>query len=218
MNKEEIIKYVDDSIKETIKDFRLKADFFFTEDDIVCYLYHILFSKLNNYTFLDNESKEHCLIHKEYPTPFKCDMKNSNFFVKNYDEKFRRGHYDLVVLNPLFIENFNYNIIKAQNLRLFRENVISKINYPVILYGIEFMFNRDIIKKSKGIDEELSIKKYWKSIIQDTKKLKESYDRGFIKRYKTLVFIKTSDLNLDIRYILKDLIQNENNIEIIFDK
>jgi len=50
------------------------------------------------------------LVHDEYPTPFRCDMRKYDFRVTSDQERtqrgglYKRGHHDLVISNPEFIK------------------------------------------------------------------------------------------------------------------
>jgi len=174
------------SINKLIKEFELESTLFYTENDLVCRFYSILQEELAYYKAKDVNGYCHYLVHREYPTPFRCDMSGSRFEVKGDDDrtpkggKYRRGHYDIVVLNPEFIEKFDYEIVKGQNYSLVRRN----FQYPVI-YGVEFAFNR--YSKTKR-----SVERFIDLVIQDYRKLEESKSLGFVKNVAVLVFDNTS--------------------------
>jgi hypothetical protein len=203
-SKEEITNAIENSIKELSNLFKERPTLFFTENDIVCKFYEILIrtnSELFNHEILDADNNNHSLIHMEYPTPFRCDMKKKNFTRKeNSDNKFKRGHYDLVILNPDFIKKHSYEIIKAQNFGKFTNSVYSD---KIILYGIEFMLLRNHLIPSRGIDKKRSAINILKIIKQDYAKLEASQD--FMDSYKMLVFIKSGE-----NEIIKQ-INNETN-------
>ena len=73
--------------------------------------------------------------------------------MRNELKKYQRGHYDMVILNPDFIKDHSYEVIKAQNYELYKEQVLSNMDRfkPVILYGLEFMYRREPLKYSKLI-------------------------------------------------------------------
>ena len=141
------------------------------------------------------------LIHGEYPTPFRCDMEKNKFEIKDDEArtknggKYQRGHYDIVVLNPDFISQHPYKVIKAQNYELYKEQVLSKIDRycPVILYGLEFMYSREPLKYSRGDDKEKGINEFVAKITQDAEKLIASKNiKGFMDQIKVLTFVKGS--------------------------
>jgi hypothetical protein len=50
-----------------------------------------------------------------------CDLKAVELFV-NLEEtsKYRRGHYDIVVFNPDFLRNVDYELARGQNYELIK--------------------------------------------------------------------------------------------------
>ncbi|MCD6423035.1 MAG: hypothetical protein J7L42_02830, partial [Elusimicrobia bacterium] len=196
---------------------------FFTENDLVCYFYAILRPKLG--VFNDQDGHKHSLIHTEYPTPFRCNMSNNKFELKKDNtrtekgRKYRRGHYDIVVLNPDFIKQYSYVAIKAQDYKLYKLKVLSvnNIDGPPILYGVEFMFSRDPLKFSRGNDKEKGIDKFVKKVIQDADKLlasKEIEGFKFMAQIKMLIFIKGS--SKEIRSLLRDKLSDRDEIILCF--
>jgi len=223
MNHQTIIKSVDNSIEVLCCEFRSHPTFLFTENDIVCYFYRILQQKLPISKTLDKDDNEHLLIHTEYPTPFRCNMSKNKFEVKDDDArtenggKYKRGHYDIVVLNPDFIGRYSYEIINAQNYKLYKEQVLSNIdNYsPVILYGLEFMYVRSPLKYARCADKEKGIDNFIVKVIQDADKLLASKNiEGFMDQVKMLTFLKGS--SKEICSILKEKLSRRKEIILCF--
>lgn len=71
------IEAVDKSIEELYNKFQSYPTLLFTENDIVCYFYSILWRKLPTFYDKDKDGHKHSLIHMEYPTPFRCDMRGN---------------------------------------------------------------------------------------------------------------------------------------------
>lgn len=179
---DKIIESVDKCIEIIGKDFEDNPSFFFTENDIVCYFYKLLQDNLPIKEAVDKDGYKHFLVHGEYPTPFKCNMKGYEFKKMDDSSAYIRGHYDIVVLNPDFIKKETYDIIKAQDFSSFNDKAKSS-SYHIILYGLEFMYARDPFKSEKQINT------FVKKVKQDARKLEESCS-GFMKEAKMLVFIK----------------------------
>ncbi len=124
-----IINTVESSIKELCAVFEKSPTLFYTESDIVCCYYHLLLNSLPSNEAQDKEGLKHSLIHREYPTPFRCDMGENRFEIKSDDDrtprggKYQRGHYDIVILNPDFISQNSFDVIKAQNYELYKETM-----------------------------------------------------------------------------------------------
>ena len=92
---------------------------FFTEHDLHSHLYNLGEKELESRHELFVESKDGfqvSLVHHEYPTPFRCDMSKKNFRLVEESDRtdkgrlFRRGHYDLVVLNPDFVNRAKFRL------------------------------------------------------------------------------------------------------------
>lgn len=203
MNNEEIIVIVDKSMDELINIYRKAPTLFYTESDLANYLCMIIIKELNNLKVKDIIGKEHTLVHREYPTPFKCNMKELDFKPEADDSSYRRGHYDIVVLNPEFIRNNTYDNIKAQDFKDFKMKFGGEYNYPV-LYGIEFAFSRGPLKNTINGKVETFIKQ----VKQDEKKIVESQNRKFIKKIKSLVFVIEEDNTVRTR--IKDSCGKDN--------
>jgi len=135
---DKIISAVDKCIEIICSDFKANPTLFFTENDLVCYFYKLLQENFPVKETLDKESRKHFLIHCEYPTPFKCDMEKDNFIIKPDDSRYKRGHYDIVILSPDFIRNESYSLIKAQTYSEYRSRVLREDRQysPIVLYGV----------------------------------------------------------------------------------
>jgi hypothetical protein len=81
------------------------------------------------------------LVHQEYPTAFKCQMGDLRFEVLEDHARARRGHYDLVVLNPWWVERVSPETSATENFTLFRREIRDRAqpgDPPLCLVGIEF--------------------------------------------------------------------------------
>ena len=150
-------------------------------------------------TVCDKDKQPHGLIHCEYPTPFRCDMGNEQFEVKADDlrtpggSKYRRGRFDVAVLNPSFVGSHPYATIKGQDYAGFRSAVVSRMVAadPIVLYGIELVFSRDEIKPSKGEEWEQAANRFVAGVRQDAAKLAAAVaTTGFLHRAILLAFMK----------------------------
>ena len=201
MAHENIIGAVDQSIEELCKEFRSRPTLFYTEHDMVSYFYTILQRTLSMATVRDRDASEHFLVHMEYPTPFRCDIGEERFQIKGDDEQtpqgglYRRGHYDIVVMDPGFIKEHSYELIKAQDYALYKKLVLPKLDkdHPAILYGVEFALRRDpfpMLKEGEG-KGRAAIDAFVAQVNQDADKLVASQAiPGFMGRIKVLTFVK----------------------------
>lgn len=210
-NEQEIIESVERSIGTLTKLFQQEPTRYFTENDLVCCLHRLLHTSLETLevaTVRDKDGLPHNLIHCEYPTPFRCDMKTMGFEEKSEADctpkgkKYKRGHYDLVVLNPAFVAHHTYSVIKCQNFDEYRSNVAPSLSsdQPVVLYGIELDFRRDTIRPSRGKDWKRAGLAFVAEVAQDADKLAASVKvPGFMKEAAMLAFTKgTSGTMLDL--------------------
>jgi hypothetical protein len=223
MDHHTIIGIVNKTIDSLIESFKAESTRFYTENDLVCFYYSLLQQRLKDLkaeTQKDSDGYVHHLIHSEYPTPFRCDMQNKRCVIKTDTDltpngkKFKRGHYDIVVMNPFFISQYPYHTIKAQDYNLFNTLIKSKLSEinPVILYGIEFMFKRDPLKWSRGSDKKKAVKQYVAEVLQDADKLLHGKNKpGFMAEVKMLVFVKGTNEEIQ-NYIMHTL---EQNLEIL---
>jgi len=85
------------------------------------------------------------LVHQEYPTPFKCQMGDLRFEVLGDDSRGKRGHYDLVLLNPWWVDKAPLQAIRNDNFALFRQHIRDRAepqDPPLCLAGIEIYLIR----------------------------------------------------------------------------
>lgn len=195
-----IINVVDESIETLANLFKKEPTRFFTENDLVCCFHRILSNSLDAVgfgTFHDIDNCPHSLIHCEFPTPFRCDMKDKGFKLKTEHDrtpnggKYKRGHLDIVVLNPLFVKFHSYSQIKFQNYGDIRASSILSQDEPMVLYGVELNFSREAIKPSRGKDKEVAARAFIKEVTQEVEKLIASVAfPSFMKKATMLAFTK----------------------------
>lgn len=184
------MRLIHDAISKLMEEFRETPTLFFTEHDLASRCYHLLQSSINYQTVTGVDGNRFYLIHHEYPTPFRCDMANGGFEIKENTHK--RGHYDLVIFNPLFLQECRYELAKGQNYEHVTQEmpkILAKIKVPAILLGLEFMLNRD--KFTKGRE-----KAWFSSIKQDYKKLNASIEwlgRSFMQDFIVIAFDRISE-------------------------
>ena len=120
--------------QRTVETFQTCPHYFFTEHDIHSVLYNITNEELQLGGVLEVETRDRrqvTLVHHEYPTPFRCDMRGYGFDKK--DEKpYKRGHYDLVILNPNFVRNNGLDVVCGKDYQKNNDGFIDKVIYPAI--------------------------------------------------------------------------------------
>ena len=196
MSNQNIVNDINTTITSFCKDFKVSPYLFFTENDIVCRLHCKLQEKLKKDQVPDLTGKMHSLVHTEYATPFRCDMKGSSFEIKGDHDKtpngrlHKRGHYDIAILNPDFIKSNSFEIIQGQNYSKVRQFLNIKPSYPMILYGIEIMYSRTALKSSRGSNKFKGIENYCDKIDQDMDKLEASVKHRYMEKCRMLVFFQ----------------------------
>ena len=190
----EIVKIVDEAIDQLREEFAVNPTFFFTERDITCRLYSRILSNAQDSTLeaMDKSGHRHLLLHTEYSTPFRCFMKKKAFRVVGNNDEGGRGKYDLVVLNPEFIEQNTYPVIYGQSFKNCTTNIVPwcERNGPFILYGLELMLKRKPLGRKKNQNRWATWDGKIKSIVQDMEKLNAARQLGFIYKTKAMLFVR----------------------------
>jgi len=164
-------------------------------------------------------------VHHEYPTPFRCYMKGTDFKMyteeeyeaakeKNPTLRVRRGHFDFVVFNPAYISQNEFRVVTGKNYRYLRESFSHK-QPPALDLVIEVVYYLGLDEKPhKGIMERRV-----KSTIQDYKKLislmdfKHDNATPFCKKAGMMFFANTKHKDL-MRQIISSVQVNEK-VELI---
>jgi hypothetical protein len=171
------------AIDKTINKFREHPYYFFTESDIHSYFYYALYS--SKHEALTKDEKPMYCIHREYPTNFRYNKKelldNTILEPCNLEgTSGSRGHYDIAVLDPDFINKVNSEkdiINKNVSLVIKRaKNNKNFANDKELLFAIEFKY---VINNSKNFVNEVKM---------DNKKLLFAIESGGAAKAVNLVF------------------------------
>jgi len=191
----DLVRAVDSCIEKLCADFREHPSYYFTENDLVCKFYQLFTSIIGDYKVTDREGNYHRIIHMEYPTPFKCSMTGSDFQLKTNDSRYRRGHFDIVILNQEMIGQLSFEEVRSQDYKQVINEVLTKVDQscPMVLYAIEFVFHREGMKK-------MGPRNFGKKIDQDHLKLIKANKPGtdicgknnFVQNYLTVAFFYDS--------------------------
>jgi len=162
--KSDIKRYVTDGIRKTVNKFREYPHIFFSEMDIHAYLYHCLYSSKLEVKTRDGIITS-CL-HKEYPTNFRYSKDSMEDF--GLRKIGRRGNFDLAVLNPEFIEEFDIkNVInkeirdieiRSQNKEKFRNELLFAIELKYVVNN-----HKSFVKEVEKDIEKLTIASKYQS-------------------------------------------------------
>jgi len=133
---------------------RLRATFqkcphcFFSEHDIHSVLYSLAREELKQLGVDSQVTRDGyvtSLVHHEYPTPFRCDMHGYGFRIASDREKtskgglYKRGHYDLVILNPVFIKDNLMDAVCGKDYHIFRLQMC-KIKVEPLIWACEILY------------------------------------------------------------------------------
>jgi len=180
------------AINELQRTFRSCPHCFFSEHDIHSSLYNIIKKELKQLgidTQTTRDGYTTSLVHHEYPTPFRCDMRKYNFRVTGDKEKtsrgglYKRGHYDLVIFNPEFVKNHKLDVVcgkSYQKLQL----ILPKLNMEPLIWACEIIY---FPKNGKLPENAVKI------IEQDTLKVKATLD---YKIMNNKTFCKTGSVHV----------------------
>ncbi len=162
--KSDIKLLVTDGIRKTVNKFREYQHIFFTEMDIHAYLYHCLYSSKLEVTTRDGIITS-CL-HKEYPTNFRYSKDSMDDF--GLRKKGRRGNFDIAILNPEFIEEFDIkNVInkdvrdvemRRHNKEKFRKELLIAIEIKYVVNN-----NKSFVEEVEKDNKKLSIASTYQS-------------------------------------------------------
>jgi len=160
-------------LKELQIAFKSCPHCYFSEHDIHSSLNNIIKNELRKLGMETETTRDKCttsLVHHEYPTPFRCDMRRYNFRVKSDNEQtprgglYKRGRYDLVIFNPEFIRNHTLDVVTGKDYHKLHA-VLPKLNIEPLIWACEIIYFPRIRKLPENAV---------KIIEQDTLKVKET--------------------------------------------
>jgi hypothetical protein len=147
LNENDIEQCVQVAKQELLDRFLSGPRDFFTEYDLTAFFAHRFHLQM------ERKGSARMVVHLEYPTPFRCDTSNGGFVLRAEDElkggrrRFGRGHYDVVVFNPAFLDECgdDYILRKGQKWELLRPFLAGRdgASAPAAFWIFEFMFLRD---------------------------------------------------------------------------
>ena len=171
-------------IRTLVMKFRECPYNFFTESDAHSYLYLTFFrygaSALKG-LYISLDTKRTVLIHREYPTAFRYAQKDLELKRYKLEEHHGTvGHYDMVVLNPAFVESFDIEQVISKDNKI-RMSV--KYSDNLLLAAIEFK----LLYKPLTEDLKDEIKKDFFKLNEALKK-DDNLEKGQTKQAYMLIF------------------------------
>ena len=201
------------TIEQLIETFPKHLSCFFTERDIHSVLYNIAKQELQLNRVLTEQTRDGhrvMLAHHEYPTPFRCYMKGGNFELRDY-KPYKRGHYDLVILNPEFVKSNKLDVVCGKDYQKFR-SAMREVKVDPLIWACEVIFFPGVKKLPKNAI---------KIIEQDALKVKETLrygvgrNRCFCQMGSVLVLTShTTEEAYDLKQQVTDL-RKRHKIEVI---
>ena len=197
-------------IERLIKAFEEYPYCFFSEHDIHSQLYQLTIEEIKRSKSLCFRSCDGfltSLVHHEYPTPFRCDMGGYTFRkVSDSEKKSKRGHYDLVVMNPEFIVDNDWIAVTGKDY-VEHKQALAKTKSTPLLWACEILYFPKIRKLSKNA---ISLIKQDALKIKDTLQFKVGKEQKFCKNGSVHVFSSYSEteaptLRTEVKKLGEDL-------------
>lgn len=113
MDEKRLVDVVESCINDLVKTFLASPYWFYTENDLHCYLYNLIHKELASLSYYKCETldgKRSIILHKEYPTKERYSQKHLEI-----NPKGKRGHFDLCIWNPELVSQrlFRARLTKA---------------------------------------------------------------------------------------------------------
>ena len=192
VSKRQLVDIVESSINEFVRTFRKYPYFFYTENDLHCYLYHEIYSKLppKDWQCTTKDEKSSILLHKEYPTKQRYSAKD----LKEDIPKGARGHFDLSVWNPEKTRDRLFRVRKSTDFKREQHTFIV----------IEF----DLIEGNDGLDQAVHHLKW------DLLKLRSR--KNEIEHGYSLVFVRDWIHSNKFLEEIRDKVTEEQEVIILY--
>ena len=140
-------KAVTNGIEKVIGDFQQHPHYYFTEEDVRWRLLR----EIENAMAIDETQIRFSggvtsAIHTEYPTPFRCSMRDRRFELLDIaDKKGQRGHFDAVILNATAASQCGFEILRSQYYEAVCEKLRNgEVPLPLLDCVIELKLFRDL--------------------------------------------------------------------------
>lgn len=141
----DIKRPIDEAVAQVIQDFQLNPQMYFTEEDVRWRLMKQLEAKLAQRGWQDAQLRDGytSTIHGEYPTPFRCSMARRSFELADIKSQAKRGHFDIVLLNPCATAQCTFEVVRSQYYQAFLQ-ALPQLSLPFLDCVIEIKLYRDL--------------------------------------------------------------------------
>jgi len=189
---EQLVQITDSAIDDLITIFNVTPYFFYTENDLHCYLYTQLLNKLlmEGCFCKTVDGKNSVLLHKEYPTKERYSRKA----LKEGLKKGSRGHFDISIWNPTKTEDRLFRV--SQSTDFWREQQT--------FIAIEF----DLIEGNDNLDQAIH---HFKWDLLKLRSEKNEVEHGY-----QLVFVRDWIYSEGFLGEVKPLVSEENRVVILY--
>ena len=140
------------ALQDLLHDFRKYPEKYFTEEDIrwrfMAFLSQLL--RKHGTEVVSIQDGRTSVLHGEYPTPFRCKMPGRTFTIAPPESKARRGHFDIVLLDPDSIRGCSFEVVRAQFYRKFLAH-LSSLPMPFVDTIIELKLFRDLAHPNRTV-------------------------------------------------------------------
>ena len=186
-------KLIHDSIKTIINQFHRKPDNFFNEHDFHQYFYHAFYKQKEfSMQYDTKDGKKTIVLHPEYPTLERFRRKPPMV-----DENGKRARYDMAILNPEFIKQNEFEVVRCRDISKIKPD--KKSISKNLIAAIEFKF---IIDHNK---------KYIQEIQFDNLKLANAFEAE--EKY-LLIFTNIKENEKELNYFKK--LKKDKDIKIYY--
>lgn len=186
-------KAVASGIEKIIGDFQQHPHYYFTEEDVRWRLVREIENALiadgaQHVRFSDGITSA---IHTEYPTPFRCSMKERQFELLDPDSKGRRGHFDIVVLNAAAVARCGFEVLRFQYYEILCEKLkAGGAPLPLLDCVIELKLFRDLAHPNRTESARQQAEYAMQAVrkLDATVQPNDYYSEPFAKRGIVLLF------------------------------
>ncbi len=181
LGEKEFQALIHSTIRTIVNQFKRKQDNFFNEHDFHQYCYHIFYGKKQfskQYRTLDGKKTN--IVHPEYPTLKRFRRKP----IGRVDDRGVRARYDMVVLNPEFIERNDFETVRDRDIRKVKaggeiRNIIAALEFKYIIrhslhYLNEIMFDHLKLENDDEVEQKYML------VFTNTQERKIDYFEEFV--------------------------------------
>ncbi len=172
VTKKQLVQVTEGAIDYIITTFKATPYFFYTENDLHCYLYNEIHSKLplEKWQCKTKDERLSVLLHKEYPTKERYSAKE----LRKNVPRGARGHFDLSIWNPEKTSDRLFRVRRSTDFKQEQQTFIA----------IEF----DLIEGNDGFKQAVHHSKW---DLLKLRSMKNEIEHGYLLVFVVTGFIET---------------------------